>query len=1101
LCIAGPGLAVGYLNNPELTSEKFIKAGWQLPVGSRQKEKITDNHLYRTGDLARWLHDGNIEFLGRIDFQVKIRGFRIELGEIENRMMELDIIAEAVVIDRTAKDNEKYLCAYIVTNKKTAGKEIKKRQKKTGQIDTSLVREHLQKSMPDYMVPAYFVQIDTIPLTPGGKVDRKKLPEPQLQKDKTYNPPGDAIEEKLAEIWAEVLGIEKNIIGIEANFFQMGGHSLKATLMIARLRKELNVELNLVEIFKNTTLKGLADIIKNRKKSTFISIEPAEKKEYYPMSSAQKRLYLIQRMELDSTAYNMPQAFPIQKTDRQKLENRFRYLIKRHESLRTSFHMYRDKPAQEIHPAETIKFKIENYEVVTSEPGDTGGSSEWGNRFIRPFDMTHPPLLRVGLIKITTGAEHHHMLAVDMHHIISDGLSNEILKEDFHALYNGKTLTPLKIQYKDYSEWQYRIKGKKNQARQEAYWLETAAGEIPVLELPVDYRRPEIQRFEGDDVAIEIATPQTGKLKQIALESGSTLYMVILAIFNILLSRLAGQEDIIVGTPVAGRRHADLFKIIGMFVNTLPLRNYPASSKTFGEFLDELKGTTSLAFENQEYPFEELVEKVSVNRDASRNPLFDVMFNHNNIDEDTEGEKSGERKPGSPPGEKQKQGKTPGKETEYIRQVAKFDITLNSLQKTGNLFLAFQYSTSLFKAKTIARFVSYFEKILSSVIQNPNVKLANIRIMSEEEKKRILYEFNDTEIEFPGNKTIHGLFEEQAEKTPDNIAVALAGTSLEEALTYKELKERAGTLAGKLREKGVTPGTIAAILVERSVNMVIGLLGILQAGGTYLPIEPAYPEERIKYMLTDSNAKILLTTHSIEKKNPLGKNTLYLEELKELQEVPGLENGSPHPGSGNAYIIYTSGSTGRPKGVLVRHKGFINLIHSHWQVFGENNRDRISQVASPAFDAMAAEVWPCLTAGAALYIATSDVRADSHRLKQWLIENGITLSFQSTAVGELLLKEEWPKTGVALRALRLAGDRLKRYPGRTYPFRLYNLYGPTEDTVWTTYTEVPTAAEAGIPGAPSIGKPIANHRVYIMDPYLNLQPVGVAGELCIAGTG
>ncbi|MCP4150884.1 MAG: AMP-binding protein, partial [bacterium] len=624
--------------------------------------------------------------------------------------------------------------------------------------------------------------------------------------------------------------------------------------------------------------------------------------------------------------------------------------------------------------------------------------------------------------------------------------------------------------------------------QQEAHWKERFAGEIPQLNLPTDYQRPEIQRFEGDKVAIEISAPQTGELNQIAMENGSTLYMVLLSIFNILLARLSGREDIIVGTAVAGRRHVDLEKIIGMFVNTLALRIYPQGKNTFKQFLGETTQSILKDFENQEYPFEELVEKVSVSRDTGRNPVFDVMFNHNNVGAGNDGETTREIKTESQPEEKQTQGKTTEKETEYIRQAAKFDITLNTLQIKGRLLLAFQYSTSLFKAGTIARFVSYFEKILTTVIQNQNTKLANIAIISEEEQKRILYEFNDTEIQFPENKTIHGVFEEQAEKTPDNTAAAMTGPSLKEFVTYKELKERAGKLAGKLREKGVTPGTIVAISVERSVNMIIGLLGILEAAGTYLPIEPAYPEERIKYMLTDSNAKILLTTPSLEKKNTPGKNipgksTLYLEELKEMQEIPGIENSTSPPESGNAYIIYTSGSTGKPKGVLVRHRGFINLIYSHWQVFGENKRDRISQVASPAFDAMAAEVWPCLTAGAALYIANSDVRADPHRLKQWLIENCITVSFQSTAVGELMLKEEWPKTGVALRILRVAGDRLKRYPGRHYPFRLYNLYGPTEDTVWTTYTEVLTAAEAGMPGAPPIGKPIANHRVYIMDPY------------------
>ncbi|MCP4157511.1 MAG: AMP-binding protein, partial [bacterium] len=547
------------------------------------------------------------------------------------------------------------------------------------------------------------------------------------------------------------------------------------------------------------------------------------------------------------------------------------------------------------------------------------------------------------------------------------------------------------------------------------------------------------------------------------LEEGSTQYMILLALFYVFLAKISGQEDIIVGTPVAGRTHDDLKKIIGMFVNTLALRNHPTGDLTLTEFLKKVKEKTLRAFENQEYPFEDLVDKVDINRDVSRNPLFDVMFSLYNVGTpentiDTP-HASQNDKPGEPaitattPTTEKKQQQHHATQNTFSR-TSKFDMTLIGAEQGDGLSFQVEYCTGIFTEETIHRFVSYFGRIITAVVEEPGVTLSQIEILREDEKRKLLYDFNNAEREYPQHKTIHGLFSEQAAKTPGNTA--LVGPTRQEYVTYGELQNRARKLAGKLREKGIAPGTIAAILVERSVNMVVGLLAIMEAGGTYLPIEPVYPEERIKYMLDDSNAKILLTTHALMKKIPPGKNSLYFEELKEenpdYPEPPAA--AAPQPASRTAYIIYTSGSTGRPKGVLIRHKGFINLVYNHRQEFAEDSRDRMSQVASPGFDAMAFEVWPCLLSGAALYIAGDEIRVSPSRLKRWLIDNKITLTFQSTLMGEQLLKEEWPETGVSLRALRVAGDRLRNYPQRTYPFRLYNLYGPTEDTVWTTCTKV-----------------------------------------------
>ncbi|HLP57996.1 MAG TPA: amino acid adenylation domain-containing protein, partial [Candidatus Deferrimicrobium sp.] len=537
---------------------------------------------------------------------------------------------------------------------------------------------------------------------------------------------------------------------------------------------------------------------------------------------------------------------------------------------------------------------------------------------------------------------------------------------------------------------------------------------------------------------------------------------------NILLSRLGRQEDIIVGMPTAGRRHADIQQVIGMFVNTLALRNFPRVNKTFRDFLSEVKQTTLNAFENQEYPFENLVEKVVGNRDQGRNPLFDVMLVLQNL-ENVEIE-------------------IPGlllKPYEFQSKISKFDLTLIAVENGSNVVFTIEYCTALFKEETIKRFIRYFKKLLLSVLGKPGRKIVEIEIIPGEERRRILYDFNKTEYEYPERKTIHGLFEEQVEKAPDYIAVFGHGRTRTNSddnmfITYEELHERSGGLARLIIKKGVQVGDIVAIMVERSIEMIATMLAVLKSGGAYLPIDPLYPRERIDYMLKDSRARILINKSEI-------RNTKFEFRASDLIS------------SNIAYIIYTSGSTGRPKGVLVRHEGFINLIYYHRKIYGEAPGIKISQVANSGFDAMAFEVWPCLASGAALYIVGEETRLNPVKMKQWLIEKEIDISFQPTVMAEQLLDEVWAEEGVALKILRTAGDKLTRYPARKYPFKLYNLYGPTEDTVWTTWTEVPVKPEIG--GLPTIGKPIGNHRIYITGPNLEILPLNVPGELCIGGVG
>ncbi|HLP59759.1 MAG TPA: amino acid adenylation domain-containing protein, partial [Candidatus Deferrimicrobium sp.] len=731
-------------------------------------------------------------------------------------------------------------------------------------------------------------------------------------------------------------------------------------------------------------------------------------------------------------------------------------MIKRHESFRTSFHMINEEPVQRIS------------KVFGPTFFQKGGPPEAIIKsFIRPFDLSQAPLLRVWLVKL---AENRHLLLLDMHHIISDGVSTEVLLHDFAALYGGKELPVLGLQYKDYAGWQNREQESEQNLKQESYWLREFDGEIPVLELPVDYARPVVREYEGGSINFEISN----EITKLSPASGATVYMVLLAVYTVFLAKISSQEDIVVGTPVAGRGHADLEKIIGLFVNTLALRNYPVGEKTFTGFLREVKEKTLEAFENQDYQYEDLVEQVVLKRDTGRNPLFDTMLVLQNAG----------------PGKIE----IPGLRFiphEYESKISKFDLTLIVVEVEEKLRLTFEYSTKLFKRETVERFSVYFKNIVKSIIENKERKISDFEIITEEEKRLILTDFNDTAAEYPADKTIHQLFAEQVEKTPDRIA--LSGEPVGQVglvrpvrlvqLTYLQLNEQSNRLAGLLIQKGVLAGSIVGIMMERSIELIIGLLGVLKSGGAYLPIDPDYPQERIDYMLKDSNAKIMVGNW---------------HACSEIHHSSFIIHHSSHS-SHLAYLIYTSGTTGRPKGVLIRHKSFINLIYFHRSIFEENQDSRISQVANPAFDAMGFEVWPCLVSGAALHIADNETRLSPAQMRDWLIRRGITISFQPTVMAEHLLAEMWPHGGVRLKSLCAAGDKLNRYPDRTYPFNLYNLYGPTEDTVWTTWTLVKTGTNPEMP--PVIGKPVANHRVYILNSNLKLQPLGMPGELCISGAG
>lgn len=704
LYIGGTQVGRGYFGREELTNEKFMENPFK--EGDR---------LYFTGDLARWLPDGNIEFSGRSDLQVKIRGFRVELGEIESQLLKIDTLTEAVVFDREDASGNTYLCAYVVAAGNAGDR-----------LDTSRLKNMLSDELPDYMIPSYIVQVDGIPLTANGKIDRKSLPDPEIRTGDEYVAPADGIEKKMAAVWAEILDMEKEVIGAGTDFFQLGGHSLKATMLVSRIHKEWDVKVSLGEIFKSPTIRGLAGYIEKAGKDKYFSIEPAGKRNYYSLSSAQKRLYFRQQVDETGIAYNMPMLSMVEgNIDPERLENTFKMLISRHESLRTSFEVPEaaGEPVQKIH--EQVDFKIEYYDIGP-------GEKKLIKSFVHPFDLSRAPLLRVGLAK--TG-EDRHLLMVDMHHIISDGVSHLVLAQDFRALYVGEELPRLRLQYKDYSEW-WNKKREENTGwleRQENYWLKRFEGEIPVLGLTGDYdcasdpaHPSDRDTWRGGAVHFEIDTPLTGKVRELVSTAGTTLYIVLLAAYTILLSKYTGRDDIVVTSGIAGRNHADLEKVIGMFVNMLPMRNRPYEDRSFSRFLEEVKENTLDAFKNQDYQFDELIMKLGIEREYGRNPLFEAGLTLQNL----------ERREITLPGLKL----IP---CDYDKSTSEFDLNLLVSENDDSISMRLEYAAALFKKTTVEKIAADYIEILAQSVENPDKKLGDITVSHGLATTRSVYRRDD----------------------------------------------------------------------------------------------------------------------------------------------------------------------------------------------------------------------------------------------------------------------------------------------------------------------------------------------------------------------
>jgi amino acid adenylation domain-containing protein len=1042
LYITGSGLARGYWQRPDLTAEKFTPDEFSGEEGTR---------LYRTGDKVRYLANGNLEFLGRADHQVKLRGYRIELGEIESVLRRHENVREAIVVARAQHDGEKRLVAYVI-----AGATMR----------VSELRAWLRERLPEFMTPAVFMLLDELPLTPNGKVDRKALPAPDFSNagEKSSATPRTQIEEVLLGIWANILGIEQ--LGINDNFFEFGGHSLLATRLLSQIRNELRVEVQLSKVFEAPTVSRFAEYIEQALSEApsiiYTSIEAAPRDEPLPLSFAQQRLWFIDQMERGNPFYNIAAVVRLSgKLDIASLERSFGEIVNRHEVLRTRIEVVDGQPVQIVTPALSWSLPVIDLRELSEAEREHDVTRRAAEEAQTPFDLSTGGLLRTTLMQ--TGEEDYALL-VTMHHIVSDAWSVGILTRELNAFYasfvdqQDSLLPTLSVQYADFARWQQQWLTGDLLASQMEYWKQHLAGAPALLNFPTDRPRPAVQKFEGESQTLTLSKTLTDSLKSVSRHEGATLFMTLLAAFKTLLFRYTNQRDIVVGTPIAGRNRADIENLIGFFVNTQAIRTHVEAEMSFAELLAQVRKAVLDANARQDLPFEKLVEEVQPERSLSHTPIFQVMFALQNV----------------PMPALELRGLTVNALAATVK-TAKFDFSLSFEETSDGLVGTLEYNTGLFDAETMTRLLGHYSHLLEEVVRGTETRIGDLAMLTEREREQLIVDWNDTAEEAVPAVCVHQQFQRQVEVQPDAVAVSCGN----EVLSYAELDRRSDRVALELRRREVGPESVVGIRADRSLELIVGVLGVLKAGGAYLPLDPHYPRERLDFMLEDSGASVLLTQ----------------DWLKREIEGAGIKPEiNPDPGN-TAYVIYTSGSTGRPKGVAVSHGALLNLVAWHTSAFKTTASDIATLVAGVGFDASVWELWPYLCCGASLDIPPDNVRSSPVELRDWLTQHGVTISFVPTPVAEPMLALNW-SAQTRLRTLLTGGDRLHTWPSSSLTFDVINNYGPTENAVVSTSCSV---SRVGTATAPPLGRPISNVRVYVVDPRGEPAPVGVAGELWVGG--
>ena len=1087
LYIGGAGLARGYLNRPELTAERFVDDPF-----------VTGQRLYRTGDLVRWRPDGLIGFIGRTDHQVKIRGFRIELGEIENALKACTGVRNGVVVVHEDRPGNRRLVAYVEGR----------------QLDPARLRAELGERLPDYMVPAFLVMLPELPLLPNGKLDRKALPAPEAG----FSHGGSIaarspLEQTLADIWADVLGCAR--VGVHDNFFDLGGHSLSATQAMARLRSVMGVALPLRTLFEAPTVAELAARVQTAlgesSHQQLVPLVPGagSRSDRVPASSAQQALWTIERLNGPSGLYNIPLAIRlVGELDTHALAQALQAFVDRHPALRTRFDQGDEAPVQIIAPHVEVRLPIADMSTHANRPPtapaedadaiahdealDPALDTAIDQLAEAPFDLARGPLLRAQLLRVSATD---HVFVFVVHHIVADGWSIGLLARELPLLYRharaGEQAAlppPAQLDFRDYAVWQQQWLASDAARTSLGWWRERLAGLEP-LELPTDFPRPHDVLLRGDAVELVVSAERLAGLKTLARASRATLHMVLLAAFEALLMRYSGQHDFAVGTPVAGREHAELEGVFGMFVNMLVMRADLSGDPDFASLVQRVRQGALAAYSHQGIPFDRIVAEINPVREANRNPLFQVSFSVNNT-------------PPAPfelPGIKVRKVAGHG-------ESAKFDLSLSFAETGTELHGTLEYSADLFERATIERMASHLHNLIDAVIENPHARLSALPLMGRDELDQLLVQFNDTARSYPQHLTLHQLFEQQAARAPEAIAVAFE----HHRLTYAELDARANRLAHHLRSLGVQPDSLVGICMPRCIELVVAMLAVLKAGGAYLPIDPDYPTERIAFMLDEGAATVVLTTSAALSNLPTAQRdrAIVLDGAHWLEVAGALPDRAPEPTAGPehlAYVIYTSGSTGRPKGVMVPHRAVTRLVcNTDYVRIGPG--DCIAHASNPSFDAATFEIWGALLNGARVAIVSNDVLLSAPDLRRWIAEDRIDTMFVTTALFNEHVANA-PDTFSGLRDLLTGGEAaspqaIARVLRHGPPRRLLNVYGPTETTTFATWFELPREPDdVALQQAIPIGRPIANTSCHVLDESMQPVPAGVVGELWIGGPG
>lgn len=1081
LYLGGDGLARGYWQQPGWTAEKFIPDSFGGIPGAR---------LYRTGDLVRQRENGQLEFFGRSDHQVKVRGHRIELGEIQEVLSQHEHVRESIVMVRSDINSQPELVAYVVGPQQAEDETTPSLLQKT-------LQDFLGSHLPAFMIPGIFIFLDTLPLTPNGKIDRKALPAPTLRQTfetHRYIAPRTKTESLLAKIWGQVLKVKQ--VGVTDNFFSLGGHSLLAMQVVVRVRRLFNVELPLQILFDTPTVAAVAEVISHLNPEVADETVPIlgalTRSETIPLSYAQERLWFLDRWEPNSPLYNMAVAYRLQGAFHAELwEQALQILVMRHETLRTTFVEREGVPTQIIHHEMSLPLTRIDLSEMDGEQRTQQATEEAFLESRRPFDLTVGPLIRSTLITLD---ENEHLFLLTLHHIISDGWSLELLFRELLLCYQAvltkhpPTLSPLSLQYADFAIWQREWLQGKRLNEHLVYWRNQLKGAPPLLQIPGDFPRPPVPSYHGRRQPVAFSAKLAHALHEMSEREGVTLFMVMFAAFQVLLARYTHQFDVVIGTPIANRSHEELEQVHGFFANTLVLRTDLSGSPTFQEVVRRVRNVCLGAYAHQDVPFEQLVEELQPERDLSRNPLFQVMFQLYTPHD-------------------------PGitiPNLSVSRQIldsgtAKFDLLFSLGDRGSGLYGGIEYSTDLFEEATIIRLIGHYQRLLEEIIADPTSRIDEIPLLTPAEETQLLVEWNATTGAFPQDSCLHELVETQARQIPDSIAAVFE----EQAVTYFQLNHQANVLARHLQDLGVGPDIRVGVCVERSIDMLVTVLAVLKAGGAYVPLDPTYPQTRLTFMLVDAQITVLVTQRCFH--DLFAESTAYHVWVDE--ELPPVRNDEEHTGQAPvtpdnlAYVIYTSGSTGQPKGVAMPHRAIVNLLAWQRRQMTVPREARTLQFTSLNFDVSVQEVFATLGTGGTLVLLSEDQRQEPVDLMKLLITERVERLFMPVVALHQLAEvaEAWELFPTGIREILTAGEALqitpvlRRFFAKLPQCILHNQYGPTETHVSTAFTLSESSKEW--PARPPIGRPISNEEAYVLDKSLRPVPIGVAGELYLGGVG